>query len=158
MDIRQFTDATGKAWPIKIVWSTFRDIKAATGIDLETVLPKKADDKAASLQPLNDIVTDPMTFFGVLCAVLKPQDQDAFGASLDGNAFADAGLAFIEALSDFFRDSFRGQVLRKATAVMRAASNRIRKEFDKLDVDKIVNEAADEALKKLSGDQPVPPA
>jgi len=171
---KHFTDRKGRRWDLDLTWSDVQALKREADVDVEDLVPKQGDTKGDSFQAFHDFVTDGFRLFRALWVLFEPKcktlgvTQEDFGAGFGGDTFEAAGLAFTQALIDFFPNHLRKALLRKVMekgkAAMQIAGSRMGKEIDKIDLEKVVNAEIDariesnEALKKSSGELPGPPA
>lgn len=165
---KHFIDRKNRRWDLDLTWSAVQQLKREIGLDIEDLVPKQGDVKGASFQAFHDFITDGLRLFEALWILLKAEcekqniTQEDFGAGFGGDTFEAAGLAFTQALIDFFPNHLRKALLRKVLekgkAAMAIAGMRLAREMDKIDLEKLVNTNVDEALKKSSGEQPGLPA
>lgn len=165
---KHFIDRKDRRWDLDLTWSAVQALKREIGLDIEELVPKQGDAKGASFQAFHDFITDGFRLFEALWVLLKSAcerrniTQEDFGSGFGGDTFEAAGLAFTQALIDFFPNHLRKALLRKVLekgkAAMALAGSRLAREMDKIDLEKMVNESIDEALKKSSGEPPAQPA
>ncbi len=165
---KHFIDRKGRRWDLDLTWASVQQLKREIGLDIEALVPKQGDAKGASFQAFHDFITDGLRLFEALWILLKAEcekqniTQEEFGAGFGGDTFETAGMAFTQALIDFFpsplRKALLRKVLEKGKAAMAIAGERLAKEMDKIDLESLVNTNLDEALKKSSGEQPGLPA
>ena len=165
---KHFLDRKNRRWDLDLTWSAVQQLKREIALDIEDLVPKQGDAKGASFQAFHDFITDGLRLFEALWVLLKPEcerqniTQEDFGAGFGGDTFEAAGLAFTQALIDFFPNHLRKALLRKVLekgkAAMAIAGTRLAKEMDKIDLETLVNTNVDEALKKSSGELPGLPA
>ena len=165
---KQFLDRKNRRWDLDLTWSAVQQLKREIGLDIEELVPKQGDVKGASFQAFHDFITDGLRLFEALWILLKAEcerqniTQEDFGGGFGGDTFEAAGQAFTQALIDFFPNHLRKALLRKVLekgkAAMAIAGSRLAKEMDKIDLEALVNNNVDEALKKSSGGLPGLPA
>jgi hypothetical protein len=165
---KHFIDRKNRRWDLDLTWASVQALKREIGLDIEELVPKQGDTKGASFQAFHDFITDGLRLFEALWVLLKTEcekqsiTQEEFGAGFGGDTFEAAGMAFTQALIDFFPNHLRKALLRKVLekgkAAMAIAGARLAKEMDKIDLETLVNTNVDEALKKSSGEQPGLPA
>lgn len=155
--MRQFRDSKDQIWIIAVDVSAMKSVRSLLKIELHTLM----DD---GFEGLNKLLSDPVALGDVLYVLCSKQaaaagvsDED-FGRRLAGDTLAEASLALTEALIDFFPDpAIR---LRMRTAVSKGKkiselmAKRNRDVLDKIDPEKIVEEALAKTSKDSSGSSP----
>jgi hypothetical protein len=117
----QFTDTTGRVWPVRLDIATARRVRSDTGVDL--CGPNVAET-------VQDLAADPIGLVDVLYLVCVPANEswvtaDEFGSAMGGDAVEHALDALVGALSDFFPNPAGRAILRRAleeTPAIRAAT------------------------------------
>jgi len=98
-----FKDTKGRDWQLEITVAAVKRVRSLTGVDCYKLI----DDK---LQPLVDLMGDPVRLCDVLFALVQRQAQqqgltdEDFGAALGGDVLGAAAEAFVQELVDFFPD------------------------------------------------------
>lgn len=152
--MKTFIDTQGRSWSIAINFNSLRRVKELTNVDLTKLVDVRNET-------FTNVVEDVYLLFDILCAVVKPQLQQAgvsieeFGEALDENALELAVKSLIEAVIDFFRDEKR-LILHKAfNKVMNAAEQRQTSAMDRarMEIDSPqFDQAIENALQSTSGD------
>jgi len=146
--MRAFRDTGGRTWEIRIDYSTIRRVHAECQIDLTKLFDRESDAaKAVQIAPL---------FFGVLCALIRPELESRniseleFGKSLDEAAGEAAVVALHEGLIDFFPESKRRvigpafhKVMTATEKIQKAALDQVEKTLESVDFEKAVKTAMD---------------
>lgn len=107
---QQYTDNEGRTWSLQIDVGALRRIRADTGLKAAAFSNKASYEKLAE---------DPELFVDVLWAIVRPEATRAgvtpeqFAHGLLGDVIDQAGLAFCEALIDFF-PTRKAKVFRRA--------------------------------------------
>lgn len=139
--MKNFKDNDGRDWSLAVTVISNKRLKAATGVDLFTVLDGKL---------VNELTNDPELLVNVIYVLCKPEADAAgitdeqFGARMVGDAIDRATAALFEDLTDFFPQA-RRELIRKAVAKVRqietAAIGRATQKIDDLDVAALVRTA-----------------
>lgn len=120
---KQFTDATGRAWPVPVNVSTIKRARDLVDVNLLDIVA----DNGALMQKLS---TDPIVLCNVLYCLCKDQaDREGltdyqFGELLAGDCLEAATLALLEGLADFFPKAKR-ELLRTALGKLEAYQGKI---------------------------------
>jgi len=133
--MRAFKDNSGREWSIEITVAAIKRVRGLSGVDLMEVL-----EGANGL--IEKLVRDPVLLCDVVYAVCKPQaderrvSDEAFGASMAGDAIEHATAALLEELVDFCpspRDRANlGRVLKATREVMDKARDVVERRIDEL--------------------------
>lgn len=122
--MRAFRDTGGRTWDIKVTVATIARVHAECQVDLTQIFDREsAAAKAVRSTPL---------FFGILCAVLRPQLESksvtelSLGESLDEATTEAAVIALHEGVIDFFPESKR-RVIEPAFRKVMGAAEKIQK-------------------------------
>lgn len=124
-----FKDNAGRAWELRITPAGIRRTKTLVDVNLGTLL-------ANQMQPLSELVSDPIALIDVVYCLCKPQadaigvTDEQFGEGLVGDGLEAAVDAFLEALSDFF-PSRQGRVLKTLFRKMREEQTTLAMELEK---------------------------
>ncbi|MEZ6233410.1 MAG: hypothetical protein R3B68_04400 [Phycisphaerales bacterium] len=133
--MRTFTDNQGRPWSVEITVAAIKRVRGLAGVDLMEVL-----DGSNGL--IEKLVRDPVLLCDVIYAACKPQaderqiSDEAFGASMAGDAIEHATAALLEELVDFCpspRDRANlGRVLKATRDVMDKARDLVERRIDEL--------------------------
>lgn len=133
--MRMFKDNQGREWTVEITVATIKRVRGLAGVDLMEVLE-------GTNGLIEKLVRDPVLLCDVLYAVCKPQaderqvSDEAFGASMAGDAIEHATAALLEELVDFCpspRDRANlGRVLKATREVMDKARDVVERRIDEL--------------------------
>jgi hypothetical protein len=112
----QFKDAQGRTWDVEVNGGTIKRCLKNLGVDWGKPMGepgRKADD---DLPPLLRYCEDVAFMVDTLWLVCLPQanqrgvNDEAFGELLGGEALAEASAAFLDGLTDFFRQIGRTEI------------------------------------------------
>lgn len=154
--MHKFTDTLGRDWNVCVNVGTIRRAKAATGIDLLSLMdiPEEGHES-----PLETLANDPAKVVDVLASVCESQrkernvDASAFEEAFNGETLEAATNALVEEVIDFFpqprRDYFRA--IKEATDKAAAETARSMENAVK---EGVFGKAIDEALSKPSTASP----
>ena len=133
--MRTFKDNQGREWTVEITVAAIKRVRGLAGIDLMEVLE-------GSNGLIEKLVRDPVLLCDVIYAACKPQaderqvSDEAFGASMAGDAIEHATAALLEELVDFCpspRDRANlGRVLKATRDVMDKARDVVERRIDEL--------------------------
>lgn len=133
--MRTFKDNQGREWTVEITVAAIKRVRGLAGVDLMEVLE-------GSNGLIEKLVRDPVLLCDVIYAACKPQaderqvSDEAFGASMAGDAIEHATAALLEELVDFCpspRDRANlGRVLRATRDVMDKARDVVERRIDEL--------------------------
>ncbi len=110
---KTFTDTKGRKWTVKIPWGAFARVKEKTGVDLDSMCPRKGmkkEEQQAAIQRYLDLLYDNVNFPAVLVTILEPQlkeqnvTPEEFADGFDQDAIEAVTKAFHQAMADFIRD------------------------------------------------------
>lgn len=130
-----FKDNQGREWTVEITVAAIKRVRGLAGVDLMEVLE-------GSNGLIEKLVRDPVLLCDVIYAACKPQaderqiSDEAFGASMAGDAIEHATAALLEELVDFCpspRDRANlGRVLVATREVMDKARDVVERRIDEL--------------------------
>ncbi len=130
-----FKDNQGREWTVEITVAAIKRVRGLAGVDLMEVLE-------GSNGLIEKLVRDPVLLCDVIYAACKPQADErevadeAFGASMAGDAIEHATAALLEELVDFCpspRDRANlGRVLKATRDVMDKARDVVERRIDDL--------------------------
>ena len=130
-----FKDNQGREWTVEITVAAIKRVRGLAGVDLMEVLE-------GSNGLIEKLVRDPVLLCDVIYAACKPQADErevadeAFGASMAGDAIEHATAALLEELVDFCpspRDRANlGRVLKATREVMDKARDVVERRIDEL--------------------------
>lgn len=133
--MRTFKDNQGREWTVEITVAAIKRVRGLADIDLMEVLE-------GSNGLIEKLVRDPVLLCDVIYAACKPQADErevadeAFGASMAGDAIEHATAALLEELVDFCpspRDRANlGRVLEATREVMDKARDVVERRIDEL--------------------------
>lgn len=133
--MRTFKDNQGREWTVEITVAAIKRVRGLAGVDLMEVLE-------GSNGLIEKLVRDPVLLCDVIYAACKPQaderqvSDEAFGASMAGDAIEHATAALLEELVDFCpspRDRANlGRVLKATRDVMDKARDVVERRIDDL--------------------------
>lgn len=133
--MRTFKDNQGHEWTVEITVAAIKRVRGLAGVDLMEVLE-------GSNGLIEKLVRDPVLLCDVIYAACKPQaderqvSDEAFGASMAGDAIEHATAALLEELVDFCpspRDRANlGRVLKATREVMDKARDVVERRIDEL--------------------------
>lgn len=133
--MRTFKDNQGREWTVEITVAAIKRVRGLAGVDLMEVLE-------GSNGLIERLVRDPVLLCDVIYAACKPQaderqvSDEAFGASMAGDAIEHATAALLEELVDFCpspRDRANlGRVLKATREVMDKARDVVERRIDEL--------------------------
>jgi hypothetical protein len=133
--MRTFKDNQGREWTVEITVAAIKRVRGLAGVDLMEVLE-------GSNGLIERLVRDPVLLCDVIYAACKPQaderqvSDEAFGASMAGDAIEHATAALLEELVDFCpspRDRANlGRVLMATREVMDKARDVVERRIDEL--------------------------
>lgn len=133
--MRTFKDNQGREWTVEITVAAIKRVRGLAGVDLMEVLE-------GSNGLIEKLVRDPVLLCDVIYAACKPQaderqvSDEAFGASMAGDAIEHATAALLEELVDFCpspRDRANlGRVLKATRDVMDKARDVVERRIDEL--------------------------
>lgn len=133
--MRTFKDNQGREWTVEITVAAIKRVRGLAGVDLMEVLE-------GSNGLIEKLVRDPVLLCDVIYAACKPQAyerevaDEAFGASMAGDAIEHATAALLEELVDFCpspRDRANlGRVLKATRDVMDKARDVVERRIDDL--------------------------
>lgn len=133
--MRTFKDNQGREWTVEITVAAIKRVRGLAGVDLMEVLE-------GSNGLIEKLVRDPVLLCDVIYAACKPQADErevadeAFGASMAGDAIEHATAALLEELVDFCpspRDRANlGRVLKATREVMDKARDVVERRIDEL--------------------------
>jgi hypothetical protein len=133
--MRTFKDNQGREWTVEISVAAIKRVRGLAGVDLMEVLE-------GSNGLIEKLVRDPVLLCDVIYAACKPQaderqvSDEAFGASMAGDAIEHATAALLEELVDFCpspRDRANlGRVLKATREVMDKARDVVERRIDEL--------------------------
>ena len=133
--MKTFFDSTGREWTVEITVAAIKRVRGLAGVDLMEVLE-------GSNGLIERLVRDPVLLCDVIYAACKPQaderqiTDEAFGASMAGDAIEHATAALLEELVDFCpspRDRANlGRVLKATRDVMDKARDVVERRIDEL--------------------------
>ena len=133
--MRTFKDNQGREWTVEITVAAIKRVRGLAGVDLMEVLE-------GSNGLIEKLVRDPVLLCDVIYAACKPQaderqiTDEAFGASMAGDAIEHATAALLEELVDFCpspRDRANlGRVLKATREVMDKARDVVERRIDEL--------------------------
>jgi hypothetical protein len=133
--MRTFKDNQGREWTVEITVAAIKRVRGLAGVDLMEVLE-------GSNGLIEKLVRDPVLLCDVIYAACKPQaderqvSDEAFGASMAGDAIEHATAALLEELVDFCpspRDRANlGRVLMATREVMDKARDVVERRIDEL--------------------------
>lgn len=152
--MRAFKDNSGREWSIEITVAAIKRVRGLAGIDLMEVLE-------GSNGLIEKLVRDPVLLCDVIYAACKPQaderqvSDEAFGASMAGDAIEHATAALLEELVDFCpspRDRANlGRVLKATREVMDKARDVVERRIDELIDGGALERAVLEAVPPMAG-------
>ena len=167
---KTFIDTKGRSWTVEIGWGTFGRIKTKTGIDLDSLVPRKGMSEAEQQETMArylELIYSSKEFPAVLMVILDSQ-MKAAGVSeadfMDGfetsEAIAAITDAFKQALLDFTRDPLQRLILQKMmlgvarmqAIAMRKLDKRTEQLMTQMETD--LEAKIDSALKSTSTDSP----
>jgi hypothetical protein len=160
--MHKFTDTQGRDWNVCVNVGTIRRAKAATGIDLLTLMdipeePKEGEErKPTLLESLADDYEKLVALLASLCAVQMKErniDEDAFVEAFNGDTLESATNALVEEVIDFFPQP-RRDYLRAIKAATDKAAAKTAESMEKAVKEGLFEKAVDEALGKPSGGSP----
>lgn len=142
--MHDFKDATGRSWGISVTVGVVKQVRELCGVDI-LAISDFAEDRAKDLK----FLSDPVLLVDVLYVVCKDEcehrkisDED-FGRALVGDAIADASVALLEELIDFFPTEKR-TILKKYWNASRrfeeAMAKKLEAELDDAAIDELVRE------------------
>lgn len=133
--MRTFKDNQDREWTVEITVAAIKRVRGLAGVDLMEVLE-------GSNGLIEKLVRDPVILCDVIYAASKPQaderqvSDEAFGASMAGDAIEHATAALLEELVDFCpspRDRANlGRVLKATRDVMDKARDVVERRIDEL--------------------------
>ena len=133
--MRTFKDNQSREWTVEITVAAIKRVRGLAGVDLMEVLE-------GSNGLIEKLVRDPVLLCDVIYAACKPQadehqiTDEAFGASMAGDAIEHATAALLEELVDFCpspRDRANlGRVLKATRDVMDKARDVVERRIDEL--------------------------
>lgn len=133
--MRTFKDNQNREWTVEITVAAIKRVRGLAGVDLMEVLE-------GSNGLIEKLVRDPVLLCDVIYAACKPQaderqiTDEAFGASMAGDAIEHATAALLEELVDFCpspRDRANlGRVLKATRDVMDKARDVVERRIDEL--------------------------
>lgn len=133
--MRTFKDNQDREWTVEITVAAIKRVRGLAGVDLMEVLE-------GSNGLIEKLVRDPVLLCDVIYAACKPQaderqvSDEAFGASMAGDAIEHATAALLEELVDFCpspRDRANlGRVLKATREVMDKARDVVERRIDDL--------------------------
>jgi hypothetical protein len=133
--MRTFKDNQDREWTVEITVAAIKRVRGLAGVDLMEVLE-------GSNGLIERLVRDPVLLCDVIYAACKPQaderqvSDEAFGASMAGDAIERATAALLEELVDFCpspRDRANlGRVLKATREVMDKARDVVERRIDEL--------------------------
>lgn len=133
--MRTFKDNQGREWTVEITVAAIKRVRGLAGVDLMEVLE-------GSNGLIEKLVRDPVLLCDVIYAACNPQaderqiTDEAFGASMAGDAIEHATAALLEELVDFCpspRDRANlGRVLMATREVMDKARDVVERRIDEL--------------------------
>jgi hypothetical protein len=133
--MRTFKDNQSREWTVEITVASIKRVRGLAGVDLMEVLE-------GSNGLIEKLVRDPVLLCDVIYAACKPQaderqvSDEAFGASMAGDAIEHATAALLEELVDFCpspRDRANlGRVLKATRDVMDKARDVVERRIDEL--------------------------
>lgn len=133
--MRTFKDNQNREWTVEITVAAIKRVRGLAGVDLMEVLE-------GSNGLIEKLVRDPVLLCDVIYAACKPQaderqiTDEAFGASMAGDAIEHATAALLEELVDFCpspRDRANlGRVLKATREVMDKARDVVERRIDEL--------------------------
>lgn len=133
--MRTFKDNQDREWTVEITVAAIKRVRGLAGVDLMEVLE-------GSNGLIERLVRDPVLLCDVIYATCKPQaderqvSDEAFGASMAGDAIEHATAALLEELVDFCpspRDRANlGRVLKATREVMDKARDVVERRIDEL--------------------------
>ncbi len=133
--MRTFKDNQGREWTVEITVAAIKRVRGLAGVDVMEVLE-------GSNGLIEKLVRDPVLLCDVIYAACKPQaderqvSDEAFGASMAGDAIEHATAALLEELVDFCpspRDRANlGRVLKATRDVMDKARDVVERRIDEL--------------------------
>jgi len=133
--MRTFKDNQDREWTVEITVAAIKRVRGLAGVDLMEVLE-------GSNGLIERLVRDPVLLCDVIYAACKPQaderqvSDEAFGASMAGDAIEHATAALLEELVDFCpspRDRANlGRVLKATRDVMDKARDVVERRIDDL--------------------------
>ncbi len=133
--MRTFKDNQGREWTVEITVAAIKRVRGLAGVDLMEVLE-------GSNGLIEKLVRDPVLLCDVIYAACKPQaderqiTDEAFGASMAGDAIEHATAALLKELVDFCpspRDRANlGRVLKATREVMDKARDVVERRIDEL--------------------------
>ena len=141
--MRVFSDKTGQQWEIALTVGSVRRVKGLISVDLLHI-----DQGDPPL--MTRMATDIVLLCDILYALCKPQadidnvSDEAFGELLDGDAILRANRSFYEEMVEFFQKAGRPDMARamsKQLRVIELGIQRVDREIDSLEPEKIVGEA-----------------
>lgn len=142
--MRIFKDSAGREWRICANVATFRRVRELTGLNLHEALHH---DTAARLE-------DPLVLGDVLFALVRPQaveygiNAEQFGELLAGDTIADATVALLTELPDFFRSPQREALRALLAAIERRTALQRTRTLERL-TDPNLAGALDAALERI---------
>lgn len=147
--MRSFKDSKDRQWDINFNIGAAIRIKQKTGYDLLKMATDEDDQ-----MPVLELLLSDITVAEVICAVISDQlseknvTEDDFFGSLDGKCFADANIAFMEELKDFFLKNGKTAMVEIITQTQQQLNQSMN-----LDADQIAK-AIQEQSGMQSGSQP----
>ena len=133
--MRTFKDNQDREWTVEITVAAIKRVRGLAGVDLMEVLE-------GSNGLIEKLVRDPVLLCDVIYAACKPKaderqvSDEAFGASMAGDAIEHATAALLEELVDFCpspRDRANlGRVLKATRDVMDKARDVVERRIDEL--------------------------
>jgi hypothetical protein len=165
---KTFADTKGRSWTMEIGWGTFRRVKAACGIDLESFSVRKDMTEAQQQEVIERflaLIYSSTDFPPVLMAILDSQ-MKAAGVSdadfMDGfetqESIDAVTNAFRQALADFTRDPLARMAMQKMMQGVEKAQKIAMKRMDQQteaklqEMETTLNAKIDLALKNASTD------
>lgn len=131
-----FTDGKKRVWELEINVEQIRRVKDRCKVNLVALV-------ADGLQPLAELVADPVALVDVLHALVADECEARsvtpadFGRAMFGDAINFAADAFVDELMDFFPDARArmalGKVVRKSRTIHNKAMDRVNEAIDKID-------------------------
>lgn len=116
--MRVFKDTESREWQVAINVASVKRVRQLMNVDIYKLIDRK-------LEPLEELLADPVAFVDVLYVLCKPQcdslkvsDED-FGRGMGGDVLESAADVFVEELIDFFQNP-------KARNALRVALNKAR--------------------------------
>ena len=104
METHAFTDTAGRTWDATITVDTVKRLRQLGDIDFLEIV----DENAKLIERLT---CDPILLVDTIYLVIKPQADDQnvtdedFGRAMAGDAIADATMALLRSIADFFSNA-----------------------------------------------------